>query len=93
MEPVVSKKMVNELLRNLGHQNIQVVEKPIFYWEGNRVTSDDTHPIKQVSRFVLSDEFSFSDFLTRYADKKIVISSQPDGGLVNSDNEIRVFIG
>ncbi len=85
--------MVNELLKKLGHQNISVVEKPIFYWDGNEVTDDDTFPIKQVQSFVLNEKFKFSDFLTKYSDKKIVLIGHPNGKLVNDNNEIRVFIG
>ena len=93
MEKMVCKNMVNELLKNLGHQNISVVEKPIFYWDGNEVTDDDTFPIKQVQSFLLSEKMEFSDFLTKYSDKKIVFIGYPNGKLVNEKNQIRAFIG
>ncbi len=73
MEKMVNKNMVNELLKNLGHQNISVVEKPIFYWNGNAVTDDETAPVKQVSSFRLSENFSFLDILRTYDNKKIVL--------------------
>lgn len=40
---MVNKDMVNELLKNLGHQNISVVDKLIFYWNGNAVTDDENN--------------------------------------------------
>ena len=89
---MVNKNMVNELLKNLGHQNISVVEKPNFYWNGNAVTDDETAPVKQVSSFRLSEKFGFSDFLTTHADKKIVLIGYTDGKLVNENNEIRAFV-
>ena len=92
MEKMVNKEMVNELLKNLGHQNISVVEKPIFYWNGNAVTDDETAPVKQVGSFRLSEKFGFSDFLTTHADKKIVLIGYTDGKLVNENNEIRAFV-
>ena len=92
MEKMVNKEMVNELLKNLGHQNISVVEKPIFYWNGNTVTDDETAPVKQVSSFRLSEKFGFSDFLTTHSDKKIVLIGYTDGKLVNENNEIRAFV-
>ena len=79
MNKMVNKEMVNELLKNLGHQNISVVETPIFYWNGNAVTDDETAPVKQVGTFRLSEKFGFSDFLTTHADKKIVLISYTDG--------------
>lgn len=91
-ENMINKKMVNELLKKLGHQNISVVEKPIFYWNGNEVTNDETAPIKKVSVFKLSENFDFLDFLKTHADKKIVFFGTPDGKLVNENNEIRAFI-
>ena len=92
MDKMVHKDMVNELLKNLGHQNISVVEKPIFYWNGNAVTDDKTAPVKHVSSFRLSEKFGFSDFLTTHADKKIVLIGTPEGKLVNENNEIRAFV-
>jgi hypothetical protein len=92
MEKMVNKEMVNELLKNLGHQNISVVEKPIFYWNGNVVTDDETAPVKQVSSFRLSEKFGFSDFLTTHSDKKIVLLGTAEGKLVNENNEIRAFV-
>ena len=92
MEKMVNKDMVNELLKNLGHQNISVVEKPNFYWNGNSVTDDETAPMKQVSSFRLSEKFGVSDFLTTHADKKIVLIGYTDGKLVNENNEIRAFV-
>lgn len=92
MEKTVNKNMVNELLKNLGHQNISVVEKPIFYWNGNAVTDDETAPVKQVSSFRLSENFSFLDFLRTHDNKKIVLIGTPDGKLVNEKNEIRAFV-
>ena len=92
MEKMVNKNMVNELLKNLGHQNISVAEKPSFYWNGNAVTDDETAPVKLVSSFRLSEKFGFSDFLTTYADKKIVLIGYADGKLVNENNEIRAFV-
>lgn len=92
MEKMVNKDMVNELLKNLGHQNISVVEKPNFHWNGNAVTDDETAPVKQVSSFRLSEKFGFSDFLTTHSDKKIVLIGTPEGKLVNENNEIRAFV-
>lgn len=89
---MVNKEMVNELLKNLGHQNISVVEKQVFYWNGNAVTDDETAPMKQVSSFRLSEKFGFSDFLTTHADKKIVFIGYTDGKLMNENNEIRAFV-
>jgi hypothetical protein len=89
---MVNKEMVNELLKNLGHQNISVVENTIFYWNGNAVTNDETAPIKKVGTFRLSEKFGFSDFLTTHSDKKIVLIETPEGKLVNKNNEIRAFV-
>jgi hypothetical protein len=92
MEKMVNKEMVNELLKKLGHQNISVVEKPIFYWNGNAVTDDETAPLKMIESFRLSEKFGFLDFLAAHVDKKIVLMGWTDGKLVNEDNEIRVFV-
>jgi hypothetical protein len=92
MEKMVNKEMVNELLKKLGHQNISVVEKPVFCWNGNAVTDDETAPVKAVESFKLSQKFGFSDFLAAHVDKKIVLMSWPDGKLVNENNVIRAFV-
>ena len=92
MDKMVNKNMVNELLKNLGHQNISVVEKPIFYWNGNIVADDETAPVKQVSTFRLNEKFVFSDFLSTHVDKKIVLIGTTGGKLVNENNEIRAFV-
>jgi len=92
MEKMVNKDMVNELLKNLGYQNISVVEKPIFHWNGNAVTDDETAPMKQVLIFRLNEKFGFSGFLTTHSDKKIVLMGTPEGKLVNENNEIRAFV-
>lgn len=89
----ISKNFVNELLKKLGHENISVVEKPIFYWNGNSVTDDETAPVKQVSSFILNEKLNFSNFFKNNFGKKIVLVPTPDGKLVSDDNEIRVFIG
>lgn len=91
MEDLVSKKMVNELLKQLGHSNIQVVDKPIFYWNGSVVTNDETAPIKTVSSLRLADDFRFHDFLKKYKYHKLVFYNV-DGGLIDTHNQIRVFI-
>ncbi len=92
MEKTSKSKMVNELLRNLGHSNIEVVENPSFYWNGNTVTSDTTAPVKNVATLKLHGESGFSDFLERHSDKKIVFAPQYSGGLISEDNSIRVCI-
>lgn len=92
MKKMVNKEMVNELLKNLGHQNISVVEKPIFYWNGNAATDDETAPVKQVSSFRLSEKFGVSDFLTTHNGKKIVLIGTSEGELVSENNEIRAFV-
>ena len=79
MEKMVNKNMVNELLEKLGHKNISVVEKPIFHWNGNVVTDDETAPVKEVCSFKLHKNFTFSDFLRKYSDKKIVLCGTPEG--------------
>jgi hypothetical protein len=93
MKNLVSGKMVNDLLSNLGHKNLLVTPLPIFYWNGNTVTDDETAQIYQVGTLRFSKDFTFSDFLEKNKDKKIVFFSNfSDGRLLNNKNEIRVAV-
>lgn len=89
---MVSKIMVNDLLKKLGYGNILVTDKPVFYWNGNNITYDETSPVKRVSDLKLNEKLNFLDFLKNNSDKKIVLMSHPDGKLINDDNIIRVFV-
>ena len=42
----VSVDTANELLKLLGHDNIQLSHRPVFNWNGNCVTDDETAPVK-----------------------------------------------
>jgi hypothetical protein len=90
MKNLVSGKMVNDLLNNLGHKNLLVTPLPMFFWNGNTVTDDETAQIKQVLTLQLSEKFSFSDFLEKNKDKKIIFFS--NGNLIDENNRIRVAI-
>ena len=48
--------MINKLLKELGHDNIQVTDTPVFYWNENCVTKDETAPVKQVSTYRLNQK-------------------------------------
>jgi hypothetical protein len=91
MEKIVNKEMVNGLLEKLGHKNISISETPIFHWNGNCVTSDESAPVKQVGSLSLNN-IDFMDFIKSNDNNKIVFVGYPDGKLINDKNEIRVFI-
>ena len=93
MKNTVSKNVVNELLKNLGHNNISVVETPVFHWNGSEVTNDMADPIKLVVSYMLNEDFTFPDFLKAHSDKKIVFLAIDGGELIGKHGEIRVFIG
>lgn len=76
---------INNLLKDLGYQ-IMITDKPLFNWNGNTITSDNTAPVKMVSTFNLNEKFGFLDFLSKYSDKKIVLFDY-------SEDEVRAFIG
>jgi hypothetical protein len=90
MKNLVSRNMVNDLLKNLGYTNLIVSSTPTFYWNGNTVTDDETAQIKQIETFRFNEKFSFSDFLEKNKNKKIVFFSS--GNLINEKNEIRATV-
>jgi hypothetical protein len=86
MENIV--KAMNELLISLGHNNIMVTELPIFKWNGNTVTNDETAQTKVVESY---NNVNFNDFLEKNKENKIVIYLPQEGHFINN-NVIRVAI-
>ncbi len=74
-------KTTRENLKELG---FMIVDSPIFYWNGNCITKDETAPIKQIGTMSLKNQ-SFKDIVEKNIDKKLVIYS------IN-ENEIRLAI-
>jgi hypothetical protein len=62
-------KTTKENLKELG---FITVDSPIFYWNGNCVTKDETAPVKQVGTMSLKNQ-TFKDIIDNNKDKKIVI--------------------
>ena len=89
---MVNLNKVNQLLKYLGHTNISVTNKPIFYWNGNEVTDDRTATIRKTGTIKLDEKFGFDDFLAKYSDNKIVFAITTDGELIDSEGKIRVFV-
>lgn len=62
MKNLVKSTAINQLLKNLGHKNLMVVEKPYFHWDGVTITEDETAQIKQVSSYKLAENQTLYDF-------------------------------
>jgi hypothetical protein len=86
------EKSINELLKILGHENLSFTTKPVFFWNGNCITDDETAQIKQVSTYKLNDGLGFNGFLNRNKGKKIVICPHPGGMIINEVNFIRCAV-
>jgi len=90
MKNSVKSTAVNQLLKNLVNKNLMVVGKPLFHWNGITVTDDETAPIKQVSNYKLTENYTLSNFLTTHQNKTIVLLATDDN-LINN-GILRAFI-
>ncbi len=85
-------KLVNRTLINLGIDNVLLTEQPIFHWDGEKITNDESNEVKVLSTVRLSEGRTLLDFLLFNEENYIVLRPYPDMSLINDKNEIRVFI-
>ena len=90
MENLVNMNSINDLLTILGYNNISVVNKPIFYWNGNCVTDDETAQVKRVGDYYLNKE-SLLDLIKINKDNKMVILANNDK-IIDKNNKIRFCV-
>jgi len=88
---IMNVKIINELIILLDHDNLIISDKPIFHWNGNTVTDDETAQIKQVATYKLPNG-GLIEFLSKNKNNKVVICPFPEGMIINDDNYIRVYI-
>lgn len=85
------KETINELFKNLGYDNVSIIETPLFHWNGESITNEKTDSIKTVNNYMLNNEYNFLDFLNSNRDKKIHLLISSEGKLIY-DNMIRAFV-
>lgn len=69
---LVEMESMNNLLSELGFDNIKVVSGPCFYWNGNCPTIDETAQFMQTGTMSLKNQ-TFKDILEKNKDKKIMV--------------------
>jgi hypothetical protein len=90
MENII--KMTNELLNVLGRGNIKVTDRPVYHWNGNTITDDETAPMMQIETYRLREDETVLDFIESKPNNKIIFMCHTNGKLVSENNTIRVNV-
>jgi len=91
MKKQIEITVVNELLRELGYNNIKIVNTPYFHWNGESITDDETTSSKRVGSYHLKN--GFKNFIDKNKNNKIIIAPTPDGKLIDHQyNTVRAYI-
>ena len=66
---------MNELIKELGFENLYVIDSPFFYWNGETITNgnDENQELHNVSAIKLAEGDTIKDFIGKHDDKKIVL--------------------
>lgn len=88
----INYEFVNDLLKRIGYENVIVTPTPIFLWNGNTITDDETAQPKQIGMVEIPNN-DLLKFIDKNKDKKIVICPHHDSDNVfNDKNLIKIYM-